>query len=180
MRDDAIGSDDRARLLALARQTLVARVNRRSLPDAPKGGTFDLLRGAFVSIHRRGELRGCLGRLEPEPLSETVVHLAAVVADSDPRFEPVGPSELDEIDFEISVLTPEREIESVEEIEIGRHGLIVEQGYRRGLLLPQVPVEHRWDRTTFLEHTCLKAGLRRDACQHGVRMFVFEAEVFGD
>jgi AmmeMemoRadiSam system protein A len=180
MRDDTIGIDDRARLLALARETLDARVNRRSLPVAPKGGPFDLRRGAFVSIHRRGELRGCLGRLEPEPLSETVVHLAAVVADSDPRFEPVGPSELDEIALEISVLTPEREIASVDEIEVGRHGLIVERGFRRGLLLPQVPVEHQWDRTTFLEHTCVKAGLRRDAWQHGARLFVFEAEVFGD
>ena len=180
MRDDTIGNDDRGRLLALARETLDARVNRRPLPAAPNGGAFDLPRGAFVSIHRRGELRGCLGRLEPQPLSETVVHLAAVVADSDPRFEPVGPSELHEIDLEISVLTPEREIESVDEIEVGRHGLIVEQGFRRGLLLPQVPVEHRWDRRTFLEHTCLKAGLRRDAWQHGARMFVFEAEVFGD
>ena len=180
MRDDAIGSEDRARLLALARETLDARVNRRSLPAAPTGGIFDLLRGAFVSIHRGGELRGCLGRLEPEPLSETVVHLAAVVADSDPRFHPVRPSELDEIELEISVLTPEREIASVDEIEVGRHGLIVEQGYRRGLLLPQVPVEHQWDRTMFLEHTCVKAGLPRDAWQHGARMFVFEAEVFGD
>ena len=102
------------------------------------------------------------------------------MSDSDPRFEPVGPEELDEIDVEISVLTPEREIESVDDIEVGRHGLIVEQGYRRGLLLPQVAVEHRWDRTTFLEHTCLKAGLPRDAWQHGARLLVFEAEVFGD
>ena len=75
---------------------------------------------------------------------------ALIVSDSDPRFAPVGPAELDEIDLEISVLTPEREIESVDDIEIGRHGLIVEQGYRRGLLLPQVPLEHRWDRTTYL------------------------------
>lgn len=173
-------SDDRTRLLALARQALEARVTRRPRPDPPGGGVFDLARGAFVTIHRQGALRGCLGRLEPLRLSETIVHLAAVVADSDPRFEPVGVAELDEIELEISVLTSEREIESVDDIEIGRHGLIVEQGYRRGLLLPQVPVEHRWDRLTFLEHTCLKAGLPRDAWQHGARLFVFEAEVFGD
>jgi uncharacterized protein (TIGR00296 family) len=82
--------------------------------------------------------------------------------------------------LEISVLTPEHEIASIEEITIGHHGLIVEQGYRRGLLLPQVPAEHHWDRVTFLEHTCLKAGLPRDAWQHGARIYVFEAEVFGD
>lgn len=180
MGDVTFSSDDRAQLLSLARQALEARVNRQPRPDPPVGGVFDLTRGAFVSIHRHGALRGCLGRLEPQRLSETIVHLAAVVSDSDPRFEPVGVTELEEIDLEISVLTPEREIESADDIEIGRHGLIVEQGYRRGLLLPQVPVEHRWDRVTFLEHTCLKAGLPRDAWQHGARLLVFEAEVFGD
>lgn len=175
-----INGDDRARLLTLARQVLEARVNRKPLPAAPAGGGFDLPCGAFVSIHCNGMLRGCLGRLEPQRLSETVVHLAAVVSDSDPRFDPVLPGELGDIEIEISVLTPEREIQSPDEIEVGRHGLIIEQGYRRGLLLPQVPVEHNWDRTTFLEHTCLKAGLPRDAWQHGARLFVFEAEVFGD
>jgi AmmeMemoRadiSam system protein A len=180
MISEPIGGDDRKRLLTLARDVLEARVQRKPVPRAPRGGAFDLRRGAIVSIHRHGGLRGCLGRLEPQPLSETIVHLAAVVADSDPRFEPVAPGELADIELEISVLTPEYEIQSVDEIEVGRHGLIVEQGYRRGLLLPQVPVEHRWDRTTFLEHTCLKAGLPRDAWQHGARLLVFEAEVFGD
>jgi AmmeMemoRadiSam system protein A len=180
MAHDTFSGEDRARLLALARQALAARVNQQPPPSPPGGGVFDLARGAFVSIHRRNVLRGCLGRLEPQRLSETVIHLAAIVSDSDPRFEPVGAAELNEIDLEISVLTQEREIESVDDIEIGRHGLIVEQGYRRGLLLPQVPVEHRWDRVTFLEHTCLKAGLPRDAWQHGARLLVFEAEVFGD
>jgi AmmeMemoRadiSam system protein A len=180
MSDDRISNDERARLLALAHQALEARVNRRPPPAVPAGGCFDLVRGAFVSIHRQGDLRGCLGRLEPRPLSETIVHLATIVADSDPRFEPVGATELGDLDLEISVLTPEREIQAVDEIELGRHGLIVEQGYQRGLLLPQVPVEHQWDRVTFLEHTCLKAGLPRDAWQHGARLLVFEAEVFGD
>jgi AmmeMemoRadiSam system protein A len=180
MGDDTFSSEERARLLALARQALEARVNRQPRPDPPTGGVFDLARGAFVSIHRHGELRGCLGRLEPQPLSETIIHLATVVTDSDPRFEPVREAELDEIDLQISVLTPEREIASVDDIEVGRHGLIVERGYRRGLLLPQVPVERRWDRVTFLEHTCLKAGLPLDAWQHGARLLVFEAEVFGD
>jgi AmmeMemoRadiSam system protein A len=175
-----ISSDDRSRLLALAREVLAARVHGLPLPEPPVGGVFDLKCGAFVSIHRRGALRGCLGRLEPEPLSATVVHLAAVVSDSDPRFEKVRPDELDDLALENSVLTPEHEVTSVDDIEIGRHGLIVEQGYRRGLLLPQVPVEHHWDRMTFLEHTCLKAGLPRDAWQQGTRLFVFEAEVFGE
>ena len=180
MGEERIGDDGRARLLALAHQALEARVNRRPPPNPPAGGCFDLIRGAFVSIHRQGDLRGCLGRIEPQRLSETIVHLAAIVSDSDPRFEPVRAAELGDLDLEISVLTPEREVHSVDEIEVGRHGLIVEQGYQRGLLLPQVPVEHHWDRLTFLEHTCLKAGLPRDAWQHGARLLVFEAEVFGD
>jgi AmmeMemoRadiSam system protein A len=180
MSSETISGADRAALLAIARQALEARVHGQPAPRPPDGGVFDLPCGAFVSIHRQGRLRGCLGRLELQPLSETVVHLATVVADSDPRFDPVAVAELDDMDLEISVLTPEREISAIDQIELGRHGLIIEQGYRRGLLLPQVAVEHRWDRTTFLEHTCLKAGLPRDAWQHGARILVFEAEVFGD
>jgi len=82
--------------------------------------------------------------------------------------------------LEISVLTPEREIQSVEEIEVGTHGLIVEQGTNRGLLLPQVPGEHGWDREAFLDHACLKAGLAADAWRRGARLFVFEAQIFGE
>jgi AmmeMemoRadiSam system protein A len=175
-----ISAEDRARLLALARQALEARVRHEQLPRPPEGGAFDLPRGAFVTIHRRGALRGCLGRLEPRRLSDTIVHLAAVVSDSDSRFDPVQPGELGTSISRFSVLTPEREISSIEEIEVGRHGLIVEKGYHRGLLLPQVPVEHGWTVVTFLEHTCLKAGLPRDAWKHDVRLLVFEAEVFGE
>lgn len=175
-----IADDDRHRLLALARQALAARVHGVRITEPPSGGVFDLERGAFVSLHRHGQLRGCLGRIEPEPLGQSIVHLGTVVADSDPRFDPVRPGELDDIDVEISVLTPARLVQSIEEIEVGRHGVIVEQGYRRGLLLPQVPIEHQWDRHAFLEHTCLKAGLPRDAWRAGATLWLFEAEVFGE
>jgi AmmeMemoRadiSam system protein A len=178
--NESISATDHARLLALARQALEARVRGAALPPPPAGGVFDLPRGAFVTIHRGGALRGCLGQLEPRRLAATVVHLAAIVSDSDPRFDRVRPDELDDIDFEISVLTPERDIAAIDEIEVGRHGLIVEQGAQRGLLLPQVAVEHRWDVPTFLEHACLKAGLAPDAWTRGARIKVFEAEVFGD
>jgi AmmeMemoRadiSam system protein A len=175
-----IEPEEREVLLTLARRVLVARVRHEPLPQAPDGGPFEIPCGAFVSIHRSGALRGCLGRLEPRRLSDTIMHLAAVVADSDPRFDPVRPDELDDLDIEISVLTPEREIATIDEIEIGRHGLIVEQGYRHGLLLPQVAVEHAWSAITFVEHTCLKAGLPRDAWKTGAGLKVFEAEVFGE
>ena len=150
-------------------------------PAVESVGVLALRRGAFVTIHSRGNLRGCLGRLTLEaPLGHTIIHLAGVVADSDPRFDPVSPRELTDLDIEISVLTPERHIRSLEEIEVGRHGLIVEDDDHRGLLLPQVATECGWDRQTFLEHTCLKAGLPRNAWQNGARMLIFEAQVFGE
>jgi AmmeMemoRadiSam system protein A len=168
-------------LLVLARRALEARVRGDAPPPRDTGGHLDLPLGAFVTIHRRGDLRGCLGRLDVQaPLSLTVAELAAVVADSDPRFEPVRAAELDDLDLEISVLTPERPISSVDEIEVGRHGLIVEQGHHRGLLLPQVATEHGFDRDTFLEQTCLKARLPRDAWKRGAKVLVFEAQVFGE
>jgi len=173
--------DDRARLLRFARRCLEARVRREPPPAIERGGGLDAPMGAFVSIHIAGELRGCLGRLEIDrPVSEHVAHLAAVVSDSDPRFTPLAAAELAATEIEISALTPEEEVRDVSEIEVGRHGLIVEQGHRRGLLLPQVATEHRWDRDTFLDHTCIKAGLRPDAWRTGARIFRFEAVVFSE
>ena len=176
-----IGLDDQRRLLALARRALEARVRRQPPGEAERGGALDAACNAFVTIHNRGELRGCLGRLDARtPLAESIAQLAASVADSDPRFDPVSLLELPDIDIEISVLTPEREIRSIEEIELGRHGIIVEEGGRRGLLLPQVATEQQWDRETFVSHACLKAALPRDAWRRGAPVLVFEAQVFGE
>lgn len=181
--------EEQRRLLDIARRALEAQVlgaaaaapgYRVDEPDDQLDEQIGLVCGVFVSIHRAGELRGCLGRIEPLPLARTVADLARAVADSDPRFEPVRARELGSLDIELSVLTPERRIESIEEIEVGRHGVIVEQGGRRGLLLPQVAPERAWDRLTLLEHACLKAGLRREAWQQGAAVFVFEALVFGE
>jgi AmmeMemoRadiSam system protein A len=176
-----ISLDDQRRLIELARCALEARVCCTGVPNIDSTVAPDVRSGAFVSIFHDGELRGCLGRLNsPLPIARLVVDLAQAVADSDPRFDRVVPEELDGIDLEISILTHEREIQSVDEIEVGKHGLIVEQGTSRGLLLPQVPEEHGWDRDTFLNHTCLKAGLAPDAWRRGARIFVFEALVFGE
>lgn len=177
-----LSRDDQTTLLRIARHALDARVHRVPVVPAAEGeGVLRIACGAFVSIHRQGALRGCLGRVVADmPLTDVVHHLATVVADSDPRFEPVRPDELDEIDIEISVLTPEREVHSLDAIEVGRHGLIVAQGHRRGLLLPQVATEHGWDVHQFVEHTCLKAGLPIDAWRQGARLLVFEAEVFAE
>jgi AmmeMemoRadiSam system protein A len=176
-----IGPEDQRRLLALARCALEARVRHAGVPEIDTTLAPEVRRGAFVSIFSGGELRGCLGRLNSQlPIARLVAQLAQAVADSDPRFERVTPQELGGIVVEISVLTTEREIESIDEIELGRHGLIVEQGASRGLLLPQVAGEHGWDRDAFLDHTCLKAGLAADAWRRGARIFVFEAQVFGE
>ena len=174
-----ISVHDQHRLLSLARRALEARVRKTDPPEIDVD--LDMRSGAFVTILHAGELRGCLGRLDVNlPLAPLVVELAQSVADSDPRFDPVRVDELAGISFEISVLTPERELGSIDAIEVGRHGLIVEQGRNRGLLLPQVATEHGWDRHTFLDHTCLKAGLPPGAWKRGARVFVFEAEVFGE
>jgi AmmeMemoRadiSam system protein A len=179
--DLPLSHDDQARLLRLARRALEARVRRLPPPPVERGGGLDFRMGAFVTVHVLGDLRGCLGRLETHrPIAEHVVHLAAAVADSDPRFPPLRPPELDHAGLEISALTPEEEIRDVSAIEIGRHGLIAEHGSRRGLLLPQVAIEQKWNAETFLEHTCLKAGLPRDAWRTGARIFWFEAQVFGE
>jgi uncharacterized protein len=169
------------RLLQFARRCLESRVRRQPLPPIEHGGCLDMMMGAFVSIHTAGVLRGCLGRIEfDRAIAENVAHLASVVSDSDPRFAPLTARELDSTEIEISALTPEEEVIDVSEIEVGRHGLIIEQGHRRGLLLPQVATEHGWDRETFLDQTCVKAGLARDAWRRGARIFRFEAQVFGE
>jgi AmmeMemoRadiSam system protein A len=173
--------DEQATLLQSARRALEAHLRRQPPPDRERGGMLEAPLSAFVTLHRLGELRGCLGRLDvAAPLGQTIVELAAIAADSDPRFNPVEAGELAEIDIEISVLAPEEAMRSIEQIEIGRHGLIVERGSRRGLLLPQVASERGWDRETFLSHTCLKAGLPEDDWRYGARVLLFEALVFGE
>ena len=143
------------------------------LPDAS---------GVFVTLKSRGTLRGCLGTLEcRDGLAPDVARCAADAASADPRFEAVTSVELPEISIEVSVLGPLEEIDpfDLSAVVIGRHGLVVERGRRRGLLLPQVAVEWDWTREQFLRQTCLKAGLDAAAWQQGARVYRFEAEVFG-
>ena len=176
-----ISEAEQIQLLALARQALEARVAGRPSPDVVCAGPLALRCGAFVSIHCGDDMRGCLGRLTVDvPLGQTLVHLGGAVADRDPRFPPVTANELRLLHVEISLLTPEWAIASIDEIEVGRHGLIIEHGRARGLLLPQVATEHAWDRETFLAHTCIKAGLPRDAWRNGARILIFEARVFSE
>ncbi len=179
--DSMVTETEQQQLLVLARQALQARVAGGHPPNVECTGPFALRCGAFVSIHSGRDLRGCLGRLTVDsPLGTTIAHLGGAVAHSDPRFPRVSPFELPFLQIEISLLTPVRPILSIVEIEVGRHGLIVERGRARGLLLPQVATEHSWDRETFLAQTCIKAGLPGDAWRTGAGMFVFEAHIFSE
>jgi AmmeMemoRadiSam system protein A len=172
---------DRELLLRLAREAIQAYIGVAAAHVPAASGVLAAPGGAFVSLHNRGELRGCIGHIEPtEPLGGVVTRCAVAAASTDPRFPPITAEELKQIDIEISLLGPLEEIHDPGEIEVGRHGLVVEQGWQRGLLLPQVATEWNWDAETFLAHTCTKAGLARDAWKRGARIFRFEAEVFGE
>ena len=172
----------RRALLDLARDAVAAQVMGRghvSIPAVELPGAS----GAFVTVKRRGELRGCLGTLQcRRGLAAEVARCAADAASEDPRFPPVAPDELPELSIEVSVLGPLEEVDprSPEAFTIGRHGLVAEQGHHRGLLLPQVATEWGWTPEQFLRQTCIKAGLPPDAWQQGAHMYRFSAEVFGD
>lgn len=137
-------------------------------------------RGAFVTIHKKGQLRGCIGYIEAyKPLHKTIEEMAEAAAFRDPRFPPVSEKELPELDIEISVLTPLRKIKDVNEIEVGKHGIYIKKGWYSGLLLPQVATEYGWDRQTFLEHTCMKAGLPPNAWKDkDTEIYIFSADIF--
>lgn len=173
-----LSADALEALLALARATVDASVRGGRLPDLPASPELAEPRGVFVSLHWRGALRGCLGHLEADyPVAEAVQRMAVASSQDDPRFPPVARSELDDLDVEVSVLTPSRRIRP-EEVEPGRDGLIVRRGPRAGVLLPQVAVEQRWDREAFLRGVCQKALLPADAWQDAAtELFAFRAQV---
>ena len=170
-------------LIRIARDAVAGSVAGRPASAPIVSDAVPEASGAFVTLKKHGQLRGCIGTLEcRRPLAEEIARAAVSAAREDPRFEPVRASELDDLDIEVSVLGPLEEIDprDPDAIVIGRHGLVVEQGRRRGLLLPQVAPEWGWDRDTFLAHTCTKAGLPADAWQTGAKVYRFDAEVFGD
>jgi AmmeMemoRadiSam system protein A len=177
-----LSETQRERLLQIARQSLRHAVGAGPAPSLETDDP-DLLRpsGAFVTLEVQGQLRGCIGHIEPVyPLVRTVAEMAREAALSDPRFRRVTAEEEPEITLEISVMSPVTPVPDLEQIEVGRHGLVVEQGNRRGLLLPQVAPEYGWSREEFLQHTCMKAGLSADAYRKGARVEWFEADVFGE
>ena len=172
--------EERRLLLQLAHEAIAAAIDGRQIDLTPPSDHLAELRGAFTTLHENGELRGCVGYVFPMySLYRTIAETAAAAATNDTRFVPVRPEELSRLQVEISVLSPLQAIDP-EEVEIGKHGLLITYGQRRGLLLPQVPLEHHWDRETFLSQTCVKAGLPKDAWEHGAKVEAFTAEVFGE
>lgn len=172
--------EERALLLKLAHLAIASALHRSEISTDPPSQHLAEPRGAFTTLYHHGELRGCVGFVEPvASLYRTVIETARAAAFEDTRFWPVTGEELAGLQVSLSILTKPKPI-LPEQIEVGRHGLIVGQAGRRGLLLPQVPIEHNWDRTAFLEQTCRKAGLPLDAWQKGAVIEAFTAEVFAD
>lgn len=173
-------AEERKILLHLAHRAIAAQLRHEALDLTPPSPHLAEKRGAFTTLHSKHNLRGCIGYpLAVAPLYQTIGETAVAAAFDDPRFLPVTEDELPGLTIEISVLSPLQPIRA-EDVEIGRHGLVVSHAGRRGLLLPQVPVELGWDREIFLSQTCMKALLPPDAWRHGARLDAFTAEVFGE
>jgi AmmeMemoRadiSam system protein A len=173
-------SAERTQLLRLAHDSIASTLERREISLDPPTPHLAEFRGAFTSLHLQGELRGCVGYvLATCPVYRAVAETARAAAFDDNRFPSVTKEEASHLEIELSILSPAQPIRA-EEVEVGRHGLLISWQGRRGLLLPQVPVERGWDRTTFLEQTCRKAGLPTDAWKNGATVEAFTAEVFGD
>ncbi|MBN2516668.1 MAG: AmmeMemoRadiSam system protein B [Deltaproteobacteria bacterium] len=178
-----LSAQDKDKLLEIARKSIECKLAGTDIPDF--SFVSDMLkekRGAFVTLKKQGMLRGCIGSFEPRgSLCETVEEVAQSAAFSDPRFPSVRAEELKDLTIEISALTPLRKIKNIDEIEVGKHGIYIVRGLYRGVLLPQVATDHKWDKITFLEETCHKAGLPSHAWKDKeTDIYIFSADIFGE
>ena len=181
--DRELNTREQQALLAIARQAIVHGVQTGQEYIEPREEkTLNQRNGCFVTIKQNGQLRGCIGNFQSElPLFKEVAQMAQASAAKDPRFYPLKENDLDNFTLEISVLSPLQKIEDIEEIEVGKHGIYIEKSFYRGVLLPQVALEHNWDRLTFLKQTCIKAGLPTDAWKaDDAEIYVFSAQVFAE
>ena len=172
--------EERSILLKLAREAIVSTLEKQEVSLQSPSSHLAEPRGVFTTIRLHGVLRGCVGFVFPvASLYRNVIETARSAAFADTRFPPVTREEASQLAVDLSILSPLSPI-APEEIEIGRHGLLITMAGHRGLLLPQVPVEYGWDRIAFLEHTCRKAGLPLDAWKNVATIEAFTAEIFGD
>jgi AmmeMemoRadiSam system protein A len=178
--DNQFSPEDRRAMLALARAAIVSSLEDKTLNRPPsEPSCFSLTQGVFITLEVFGRLRGCIGVIEPrEPLRESIIHCAQSAAFHDPRFPPLQREEASGLEIEISVLSELFPI-ALWQIQIGKHGLMVATENKRGLLLPQVATEHKLSREEFLEETCHKAGLARDAWRAPqTKIYAFTCEIF--
>lgn len=170
-------------LLKIARDAINYAVKGQEYSPAPREEKkLNDKAGCFVTIKQNGQLRGCIGNFQSQlPLYREVAQMAVASATQDPRFPAMDESELDDFNLELTVLSPLKKIENLDEIEIGVHGLYIEKGFNRGVLLPQVATEHGWDRDLFLRHTCIKAGLNEmDWQQEKSDIYIFSGQIADD
>lgn len=175
-----ISEEERAELLRVAHCSIKSALRGEKYePEVPVNGRLAENCGAFVTLTIGGRLRGCIGLIvSDQPLVRVVAEMAAAAAKDDYRFKPLRPDELAKIRLEISALSPLEPVNGPDEIEVGRHGLLIRKGHNSGLLLPQVAEREKWDALRFLEETCGKAGLPADAWRENAAIFRYEAEVW--
>lgn len=171
---------EKVKLLEYARKTISYKLGIES--EKPEIELEGSQCGAFVTLKKEGNLRGCIGNIiSDRPISETIQDMSESAAFNDPRFLPLTADEMEKISIEISILSPLKKVEDVTKIKTGRDGLLVRNGFRSGLLLPQVATEQKWDRETFINHTFIKAGLNPDYINdENTEIFSFTADVFGE
>ena len=178
-----LSAKDASSLLAIAREAIVHHLNKQTYRPAPREEKALVQKsGCFVTLKTGGRLRGCIGSFQTErPLFQEVAAMAVASASKDPRFPPLVAAELEQTSLEISVLSPLEKIEDIEQIRVGEHGIYLEKNFSRGVLLPQVATDHHWDRRTFLEQTCVKAGLPVDAWQSpDTDIYIFSAQIISE
>ena len=181
--EDLLNAAEQEILLGIARTAIESHVSNNDVCVAPREERrLNFKHGCFVTIKQEGNLRGCIGNFQSElPLFKEVAEMAVASASSDPRFYPLKIQDLESISLQISVLSPLIKIDNVDEIIVGKHGIYLELSHYRGVLLPQVATENHWDRTTFLNQTCIKAGLPTTAWQdNNADIYIFSAQIFGE
>ncbi len=181
--EEILTKEEKVFLLDIARKSVELAVNGKPIPEfKPVTERLKEPKGVFVTLTKDGRLRGCIGYIQAiKPLFQSVSEMAISAALKDPRFPPVSPDEVSQLSIEISALTPLEKIDNPEVITVGRDGILIKKGFYSGLLLPQVATEYGWDRMTFLEETCHKAGLPSNAYKDPeTEVFIFQALIFNE
>ena len=175
-----LSKTEAAELLKIARHAITQQIMGGTYNLEPrKEKTLNIHSGCFVTIKQNGHLRGCIGNFQSQqPLFKEIATMAVAAASQDPRFPPMNRNELDNFNLEITILSPLEKIDNTDQIEVGTHGIYIIKGFNRGVLLPQVATEYGWDKKTFLQQTCAKAGLPENSWQHpDVEIYIFSGQI---